>query len=284
MLEKSDSVPVQLPWVRHQWRKVTAWIEDHPLPTLLAGGGLLAAVVFYGTRLNGYNHAAESLVRWKLDNFGGVQRVERSIEVAGVVLSFARQSYDRLDAMTLTTAHLGATAFRQEFREISGRPNGLVRVLTLDPRLADADHPHHGAFVKYGEAEQLEPWEFSARVWHCCAVLLHLKRELGPRVEVRLVSAPAPDATPPYFSIGRSVHVWRSADPNRRLDVLVPEPHKPVAADSFTAPALIIKDRPDHQEARRFEKAFAAMWETAVPIDSALQSELLRHLDAPRVK
>jgi hypothetical protein len=252
--------------------------------TLASGGGVAAVVIFYATRLNGYTHAVEALTRWRLDNFGGVQEVERSIEVADVILSFAKEPYDRLDAMSLTTAHLGATAFRQEFREIAGLPGGRVRVLTLDPRLADADHPHHGAFVKFGEAEQLEPWEFSARVWHCLAVLLHLKRELNPSVEVRLVSAPSPDAAAPYFSIGRGAHAWRSAEPRRRLDVLVPEPHKPVAADTFTAPAMIIKDRPDHPEAIRFEKAFAAMWESALPLDAALESELLRHLDAPRVK
>ena len=268
-------------WMRRRWLMLTAWMGDHLFLSLLAAAVFTGAVLFYGLRLNGFAHLTDSLRRCRMEIFGGTYHVERSIEVPEVILSFREEAFDRVDAATSSAGFLGGSAFRQEIAAIAARPGAKLRIIALDPRLADPSHPHHAEFKATAAAFGMEVWEYGARCRHSSAVLLHLLRDFAPTLEARLLSERLPSATDPFFTPGRSLQLYRHDDPAVRLDVLVPRPNEADGMDSFSHPGLIIRHRPDDSEVRRFSAAFAEGWDRARPFDAALQAEILKSLTSP---
>ena len=263
---------------RRLWLRILAVAEDHPLASSSVALLLLVIVLFYGFRLGGFDHFRESWARWRVETFGGHHHVDRSVRTSDVVLSFRRMQYDQLDAVTMTAAHLKASAFRKELKEMAAEDGGRIRLVALDPRLGDVDHPLYPAFAKLADAFGHKPWEYSARCWHSVAVLIELENEIGEALQVRLVTKPLPDATLPFFSIGRSGHAYRAKDPAKRLDVIVPRPAKPTGTDSFSQPADIFVNRPENAEVKRFQAAFETAWTNSIPLDDSLKLELLTQL------
>lgn len=257
---------------------VTAWVGDHPRVSLLAGLLAVSALLFYGIRLNGFAHMAESLARWRMEVFGGTFRVERSIEVPDVILSFHGEAFDRVDAVSASAGFMGGTAFRKEIAVIAGRPGAKIRVVALDPRMGTAGHPRHAEFAQAAAAFGMKTWEYAARCRHSSAVLLHLLEDFAPVMEARLLDAPLASASPPFFTPGRSVQLYRSDDPAIRLDILVPRPVESDGIDSFAHPGQIIRHRPDEPEVKRFIGAFEEAWSKALPLDAKLQAEILNSL------
>ncbi len=264
---------------RRLWKGVVAWVEDHPKTSLAALFLGLGFVYFYGVQLRGVSHLRESFARWRMERFGGVHTVDRSVQIYDVLLSFEPAPFDRLDVVSMSSVHIGGRSFVEELGAIVEEPGGRVRVVTLDPRMSSAAHPRHGDFVALGRAFGQEPWVFAAKVWHSAATMIDLEDRLGDGFEVRFVSAGLPEAHAPFFSFGRSAHAYRSADPSRRVDVVVARPGSPDGSDSLTHPAEIIRNRPQHATVLRFTAAFEALWGTGVPLDGALKTELLKHLD-----
>lgn len=269
---------VQLSWLRRQWLKVAAVIGDHPKTATVMLVGSIGLILFYGIRLGGFSHFIESAARWRLETFGGSHHVSRSVRTPDVLLSMKHPDYDRLDVISPTAVHLGGSAFRKEFRKMA-KEHARMRVAVLDPRLSDPAHPQHQRFLALAKAFGQSSRELDARLWHSVAVLLFLQEEFGDRLEIRLISAPSPDARAPYFSIGRSGHLYQSFNPKRRLDVIVPRPDQPTFTDSFSNPGVIIVNRPDHSDVILFTEAFKAMWESATPLDEALREEFCAHID-----
>lgn len=269
---------VQLSWLRRQWLKVAAVIGDHPKTATFMLVGTVGLLLFYGIRLGGFSHFIESAARWRLETFGGTLRVSRSVRTPDVLLSMKHPEYNRLDVTSPTASHLGGSAFRKELRKMAA-DHAQMRINVLDPRLSDPSHPQHERFLALADAFGQSPRELDARLWHSAAVLLHLQEEFGDHLEVRLISKPSPAAKPPYFSIGRSGHLYQSGNPKRRLDVIVPRPAEPTFTDSFSDPGMIIVDRPKNPEVLRFTEAFKAMWEAATPLDATVQREFRTHID-----
>lgn len=278
MAENSDKGLVRPSFFRRLWLRIMAVAEDHPFASLSLFGALLAIVLFYGFRLGGFDHFRESWARWRVENFGGRHHVDRSVRTSDVVLSFHRMQFDQLDAFTMTAAHLKASAFRKELKEMAAEEGGRIRIVALDPRLGDVDHPLHPAFAELAAAFGHKPWEYSARCWHSVAVLIELENEIGESLQVRLLTEALPDATPPFFSIGRSGHAYRAKDPDKRLDIIVPRPSKPSGTDSFTHPADIFVNRSGNAEVQRFHASFETAWERSIPLDEPLKNEFLIHL------
>lgn len=261
--------------LRRAWLALTAWLGDHPLAAL-AGAVLVAGgLYFYGVRLHGFAHAAEAFGRWRMEVFGGTFKVQRSIEVPDVILSFRGENYDRLDAMTASAAFMGGSAFRAELKNIADRPGARLRIVALDPRMGNAGHLSYADFAAVAAAFGMEPLEYRARCWHSVTVLLRLVKAHAPALEVRLLDRRLPGATAPFFSNGRSLHLYRSSDSATRLDVLVPHPQEADGADSFAHPGLIVRNRPDDAEVSRFTAGFQSAWDVALPLDAALEAQLL---------
>jgi len=264
--------------LRRRWLAVTAWFGDHPLTALSAGVALAAAVYFYGVRLHGFAHFTEALGRWRMEAFGGTFEVKRAIEVPDVILSFRGESYDRLDAMTASAAFMGGSAFREEILTLAQRPGARLRVVALDPRMADAGHPRQGEFAAAAAAFGMDLVEYRARCRHSIAVLLRLAKAHAPALEIRLLDRRMPETAAPYLTAGRSLHLYRSSDASVRLDILVPRPHEADGLDTFAHPGFIIRNRPDNSEVRRFVAAFQSAWDLAQPFDAALQAQLWQSL------
>ena len=130
----------------------TSWAGDHPWISLIAGMLLAAAVLFYGIRLNGFAHLGEALNRWRMEVFGGTFKVQRSIELPDVILSFHSENFDRVDALSGATGFMGGTAFRKEIAVIAKRPGARIRIVALDPRLGNPQHPRHAEFAAEASA------------------------------------------------------------------------------------------------------------------------------------
>ena len=257
---------------------LTAWLGDHPGLALLGGLAMAGGVYFYGVRLNGFAHMADSAGRWRMEVFGGTLKVDRSIEVPDVILSLRGESYDRLDSVAASAGFMGGTAFRKELNVIAARPGAHIRIVALDPRMGAPGHPRHAEFAAAAAAYGMEPWEYRARCWHSAAVLLHLKKEIGAALEVKFLDERLAAAPAPFFTRGRSVQLSRSDNPSVRLDILVPRPVEADGMDSFTHPGLIIRNRPDDAEVKLFADAFTLAWTRARPLDAALEAELLNTL------
>ena len=274
----STSARVGLSGLRRSWLMLTSWLGDHPRLALLGGLVVAGGIYFYGVRLNGFAHLADSAGRWRLEVFGGTLKVDRSIEVPDVILSLREESYNHLDYVAASAGFMGGTAFRKEIEVIAARPGARIRVVVLDPRMGAAGHPRHAEFVAVAAAFGMEPWEYRARCWHSAAVLLHLKKENGAALEVKLLDERLTAAPGPFFTPGRSVQLSRSDAPSVRLDILVPRPLEADGMDSFSHPGLIIRNRPDDAEVKRFADAFTVAWSRARPLDGALEAELLNTL------
>lgn len=247
---------------------------DHPRLSILAGAAFLGALLFYGIRLNGFAHLQEGLNRWRMEVFGGRFRVERSIEVPNVILSFRGEAFDRLDAISSSAGFLGGTAYRRELTAISQRPGAKMRVVAIDPRMAMHAHPRHGEFAAEAAAFGLKEWEYAARCRYSAAVLLHLQEDFSSSLEVRFLDTPLAPGQRPFFLPGRSVHLYRADDPSIRLDILVHRPAEPDGMDSLSHPGLIIRHRPDDPDVKKFRAVFEEAWAAARPVDAVLQKEI----------
>ncbi|MEM7145624.1 MAG: hypothetical protein AAF591_10845 [Verrucomicrobiota bacterium] len=265
---------ISLSWPRRQYLKAVAILEDHPKSTLALLTLALAFLLFYATQLHGWSHFQESLKRWKVESFGGVHHVNRSIRIPDVLLSFEDAGHTQLDFIAPSSVHIGANAFRVELRNLIEN-HGTARILTLDPRLADPSHPYHQRYLDLAQAFGQQPWEFAARSKYGAAVVTHLADEFGDACEVRFISQPAPDAIPPYFTLGRSGHSYEENNRQDRLDVIVPRPNHPTGLDSLTDPADIVVDRPNYPEVVRFTDAFEQNWENASPLDQSIRDYIL---------
>ena len=109
--------------------------------------------------------------------------------------------------------------------------------------------------------------------------MVALRQRLGEKFQIRFTTTGLPDAHAPFFTHGRSALPYSSAKPNRRLDVIVPRPATPDGADSLAHPALVIRNRPNHELVKKYTAAFDTLWEAASPIDESLKSALIAHFD-----
>ena len=206
---------VEASWFRRQWLKLIAVIEDHPKTAIGLGLLLVGIFTFYAFWLDGFRHFRDSGARWRILNFGGTYRVDRSIRVPDVILSledFCPQ-WDRLDLTTPTTMHVWGTAFRRELREIAAKEGARIRVNAFDPRMGDPEHPRHAEFSALASAFGLKTWEFAERCWHSTAVLVHLHQEFDEVFQVRFIVGRAAGDKAPFFCIGRSGHAYLASDP-----------------------------------------------------------------------
>jgi len=277
MPEDDKMARVQLSRSRYLWLKLSAWIEDHPRLSITTSTLLAALLIFYATVLRGCSHFQESGDRWMLETFGGVHHVDRAVRTPDVVLSLRRFDYDRLDSTLPTAGHFGGTAFRTELKSLVDR-GGFIRINSLDARLADPDHPGHTRFLATAAAFGMTPSELTARCWYSISVLLHLKKDLGDKIEIRLFATPDEQAQTDHFCIGRSSHAYHHGDTGKRLDIIVPRPSEPTGLDSFNHPGTIIKNRPENADVVRFTAAFERLWQQGTPIDDVLEREFLEQL------
>ena len=238
-----------------------------------------ALVLFYTISLNGWTHAKESFARWRIEHFGGVHEVDRSVQIYDVLLSFQPEPLDRLDVVSLFSNHVGGRTFEKELEDVVKRGGGQVRVVTLDPRMGSPDHPRYAEFAALGEAFGQEPWLFAANVRHSAATLVALEARLGDGFEVRFTQEGLPDANPPFLTYGRSAQMYFAEKPSRRLDVIVPRPDSPDGVDSLAHPAFVIRDRPDHPMVVKYKTAFETLWESGIRLDEELTTALIATFD-----
>ena len=265
-------------WPRRQWLKAVAVIQDHPAVVLSVIIFTSSFVVFYATQLDGLAHFKESWSRWRVENFGGRHPVSRASRTSDVILSFQPAHYDRVDVLSMISLHFGGTAFRRDIEKLVER-GGKLRIVTLDPRLGDADHPEHALFEGLAKAFGQETWAFRARAWYSMAVMIELKQAFGDAMQIGLISNRLAQAKAPYVSPGRSSHSYDSKDPGYRQDVIVQRPEVPDGFDSFSHPASVIRDRPDDPLVRGFTEAFKEAWEQADMLQGDLLETLLGRIE-----
>ncbi len=277
MSNPTQTGSLSVSWPRRQWLKAIAVLQDYP--KTFAGLLVLFAafIVFYATQLDGLRHFTESFARWRVENFGGEHQVNRASRTSDVILSFQPAEYDRLDVLSMISLHFGGTAFRRELKGLVRR-GGKIRIITLDPRIGDSDHPEHQRFLELANAFGQKPWAFRARCWYSTAVLLQLKQEFKADLQIGYISQPLKWARAPFMSPGRSSHAYQADDHAKRLDVIVQRPHNPDGFDSFSHPARLFRGRPEEPLVERFTTSFEEAWKGAVVLDEALQQSFLARI------
>ena len=270
-------------WPRKQWLKVIAVLQDYPKISVTTITLTLGSLLFYATQLDGLAHFKESFSRWRVENFGGEHQVDRAARAPDVILSFPNAHYDRVDLLSMTSIHFGGRAFRKEIEGVIQR-GGIIRVVGLDPRIGNNQHPNNGSFIELAKAFDEELWEFRARCWHSAAVLVRLNQQLGERFQVRLIAEAIPGATSPYMSPGRWSHAYREDDPSKRMDVIVERPDTPDGRSSFAHAARVFRNRPDDPTVSRFTALFEEAWKRGTPLDLPLTQVLLESLDGPEAR
>ena len=270
-------------WPRKQSLKAIAVLQDYPKASLTVIALTFGTILFYLTQLNGLEHFNESFSRWRVENFGGEHPVDRAARVPDVLLSFPNAHYDRVDVLSMTSIHFGGRAFRKEIEEVMQR-GGIIRVVGLDPRVGNHDHPNNKAFVDLAKAFDEELWEFRARCWHSAAVLVHLNQQLGERFQVRLMAESITGARAPYMSPGRWSHSYRADNRGERMDVIIERPDIADGTDSFSHKARVFRNRPDDPTVALFATAFEEAWRNGTLLDEILTQALLETLDGPEAR
>ena len=270
-------------WFRRQWKKLLAIAEDYPLVMLLGFATVLVPTVFYLTTLGGLNHFRESFERWRVESFGGVHEVDRSVRMPDVILSLKPRGYDRLDVLSMTNIYLGGVAFREELRVLAGR-GGIIRIVILDPRVSDPDSPQSEEFLGLAAAFGKTPQELTAQCWYSTAVVLSLVQQLGDGLQVRMLREPLSSESLPYFVPGKSSRAYLSSNSGDCLDVIVPDLNLEEGLSSLARPGMVIIDRIEHPVVRQFREAFDQAWERGIAIDSQLEKEFSERLYAKKTR
>lgn len=209
-----------------------------------------------------------------LELFGGSQQIDRAVEIHDELTSFDDASYNGLDIEATTLYVTGTTFKKSQFEAILKRPHGRVRILVLDPRLAD--HPTEvDKFKHLAKSFDNTPEVLSAECRLTAATLLQLKTQLssfGDQFAVRFYSSPANGAPKGQFLLGRSYHRYSIAQPEKRFDLIVPYgEQRENGVDSPYRKALRSKDRPDDPVVRQYVASFDQLWAGATPIDDIMQ-------------
>src|SRR5262249_25027265 len=141
-----------------------------------------------------------------------------------------------------------------------------VRVLVLDPRVAGAPDGKE-QFELLARQFGRDPLVLLEECRYSTATLLALQEQLGERLEVRFYRQPARGAQDHFFLPGRSYHKYNSDAPSRRLDVIVPYVPDGPEATAWGEGMLRVKDRPDHEQVKRYTEAFGQLWDQAASIE-----------------
>jgi hypothetical protein len=271
---------VELAFWRRQWLKLVASMEDPPRIILSVGGVFAVLVWVYGVPMKGLGHGVESFRRWKLEMVGGEYSIDRAIRIFDVLMSFEPEPHDRLDVVVVGGVPVAASAFREELETVAARRRGRVRFVILDPRAGEPGSPMASAFDAMAVELGQEPWEFRVGAWHAAAAVLRLREKLGDNFEIRLLSAPAPDAEAPFFVGARWVNAYDAVDPTERMDVVAYGTSGRSGEDYANKPATLYVDRPDNPVVKALQSRFSALWNQATPLEEAERDDLMETLQS----
>jgi hypothetical protein len=255
-------------------------IDDHGVwPLLFALVTVLVFVTASAWSLGGaqrpsLHYSYEGLRLLWLEFLGGTQQIDRAVEIHDELTSFDDVSYNGLDIEATTLYVTGTTFKKNQFEAILKRPQGRVRILVLDPRLAD--RPSEVDKFKYlAESFDNTPEVLLAECRLTAATLLQLRTQLssfGDQFAVRFYSRPANGAPKGQFLLGRSYHRYSIAQPERRFDLIVPYGQQSEnGIDSPSRKAFRSKDRPNDPVVQQYVASFDQLWAGATPIEDIMQ-------------
>ncbi len=211
-----------------------------------------------GMKSPSLNYAKETFRIIKLDIFGGIQEVPRSIEIYNELQIFYSSDYNSLDILS-TSLYVTATNFRKELESIATKNEGRVRILTLDPTISCLEQKSE--FNQLAIAFNQTYDELRAETLHSFTVLSAIKNQIKGNFEVRFYDKSHSQAGKNYFIPARSYHIYNKKQPNERFDILVnylsPENQ---GKDSPNRPALRIKNRISNSTVANQLLVFEDVW------------------------
>jgi hypothetical protein len=260
--------------------KLIKFLEEHPirgpalllLPIMLIVGilGWLAG----GLRPPSFKYVADASREAYLDLFGGEQQLEEATEISRDLARFT-DDYDAFDVAA--TALYSVTLSRKKFESVLKMPDGKVRILVLDPRLA-FDGAGKAQFIalssEFGDPPELMLAQCLTSTFALSALAGDFKPKYGQRFEVRFYRTAYPEASRTgHFLLGRSAQRYHLHDANRRFDFIVPYDNPAESGkDSPFRLAWRIKDRPENAKVQRYTAQFRDVWSSASPMEEVLNS------------
>lgn len=282
--DQGDTLPVLLDTRRRStlYLRLIKFLEEHPVsgPLLL----LLPVVLIVGTfgwlvgglRPPSFKYVVDASRTIYLDLFGGEQQLTDATNIAADLARFT-DGYDSYDVAATSLYDLATSVRRETFESILKMPNGKVRILVLDPRLA-FENEGRAQFIalsrQFGDTPQLTLAECLVSTFALGATSEDFKQKYGNAFEVRFYRETYPEASKiGYYILGRSYQKYSSHDLNRRIDIIIPYNNPAeTGVDSPFRIAWRIKDRPDNARVLQYTAEFKNVWNSSIPSAEVLGS------------
>lgn len=216
-----------------------------------------------------FSYSGKAYRQLYLNLFGGEIAYEHAFKVYDALEAFEQPGYNSFDIAAINIYTTATSYRRNKFEAILKRPQGRVRILLLDPRMALKEKTREKFNKVSGNFGDPADITF-AECYLSTLALIKAKKDLekyGDRFQVRFYSKPHPDADENYYILGRSYHKYSTIDTSMRFDIIVPYGNKKEKnIDSGLRRAYLIKDAPKNNRVVKYTSAFEKVWETSTPI------------------
>jgi hypothetical protein len=267
---------------RSNWRlRLDKEIDDHGLWRLMIVGITVIAVAagagwaLGGSKRPSLRYIQQSIRFLCFDLLGGEQNIDNALDIHNDIIFFNNNEYNAMDIMATSIYVLSNIYSKERFESILKKPGSRIRILVLDPRLGleTKQVERFSALADaFGDAPEITLMQciLSARE------LFYLSKEFekyGKQFEVRFYRDRYAKAANGHFLLGRSYQKYSRANPNNRVDFLVP--YDRVAEDGVDSPlrmAWRIKDMPDNPRVKAYSQAFEEIWRGATPMETVMKT------------
>jgi hypothetical protein len=257
------------------------FLEDHNVlgPLLILLAILVIGSVGWligGSRAPSLTYASQAFRTVYLDLFGGMQKLDDATDINNDLMRFS-EGYDSYDIAATSLFNLATSSKREMFETILKQPNGRVRIIVLDPRIAleeDKKSEFTALSRQFGDSPQLTLAECLVSTFALAAINEEFSQVYGQRFQVRFYRRPYPDAAKfGHYLLGRSYQKYSMNNPNRRFDMIVPYGNPAeVGKDSPHRTAWRIKDSAENSLVKQYGEEFEFEWNVAIPLDEVLRS------------
>jgi hypothetical protein len=277
--------PIVLVAIRRRstlYLRVVKFLEDHSIlgpllvlvPILIIAGGI--GWLIGGSRTPSLTYGIQFFRTVALDFFGGAQELGDATDINNDLMRFSN-GYDSYDIAATSLFNLATSSKREMFESILKQPNGRVRIIVLDPRIAleeDKKSEFTALSRQFGESPPLTFAECLVSTFALAGINADFRGLYGQRFQVRFYRTPYPAAAKfGHFLLGRSYQKYSTHDPNRRFDIIVPYNNPvEVGKDSPHRNAWRIKDRAQNDLVRQYGQEFEFEWNAGIPLDEILNS------------
>jgi hypothetical protein len=262
--------------------RMVKFLEDHHvlgpllllLPILIGSGGV--GWLIGGSRAPSLTYASQAFRTAYLDVFGGAQKLKDATDINNDLMRFSN-GYDSYDVAATSLFILATSSNLEMFETILKQPNGRVRIMVLDPRIA-LEEDKKSEFIalshQFGDSPEQTFTECLVSTYALAKINDAFSKVYGQRFQVRFYRSQYPNAAKfGHYLLGRSYQKYSLNNPNHRFDIIVPYNNpSEVGKDSPHRGAWRIKDSAQNDLVKQYREEFEIEWNAGIPLDEVLRS------------